>query len=412
MRNLNTVFRFEFHELIRKKAMIISTSLIAIALFIATFTPRLMNFFAKDEGEALAETGEQIFYDDVLIVSEDEDLLVYVESLFKSYKGIEFSDNENEARIHIEEGTYDTAFIMSSETSYTVLKKDMNLKFSDQIFESVLYEATVAKNLEEMGIDLALVAEAENIQFDVNYETLGKDSEGSFAFGMGIVLALYILILMYGQLVATSVAREKDSRTMELLITSTNPKTLIVGKVLAAGFASLLQVLIIAVVILIGFMINKSTYPSFILEMISGNLSYDVILVYLVFSFSGYLLYLFIYAALGSLVSKVEDVGSAVASITLIFVGAYLIATMSMADPNATIARASSFIPFVSLFTMPIRYMMTSIPLIELSVSLLLMIAVIVLIAYLSIYIYRMGSLNYGNRMKLRKVIWNLVRKK
>ena len=125
----------------------------------------------------------------------------------------------------------------------------------------------------------------------------------------------------------------------------------------------------------------------------------------------GYLLYLFIYAALGSLVSKVEDVGSAVTPITFIFVAAYMIASFGMSTPDSLVVRVSSYIPFVSLFTTPIRYMMTNVSTFELVTSISLMIVATLLIMQLSVVIYRQGSLNYGNKMSLTKVMRGLLKK-
>ena len=81
-----------------------------------------------------------------------------------------------------------------------------------------------------------------------------------------------------------------------------------------------------------------------------------------------------------------------------------------MQMPDNSIIKITSFIPFVSMFTMPIRYMMTTVPLISIVASSLIMILTVVLFAAISIYIYRFGSLNYGNRLTLREVIKSVKR--
>ena len=192
---------------------------------------------------------------------------------------------------------------------------------------------------------------------------------------------------------------------MELLITSTKPKTLILGKVAAAGLMGVLQISALVLTVFIGFMLNKTNYPEILLGMIQGSMTLDTLFVYILFSVLGYILYLFIYASLGSLVSKVEDVSAAVAPITFLFVFAYLAASLAMQMPDNAIIKVTSFIPFVSLFTMPIRYMLTSVPFLSIVVSSVIMIGTVGLFAALSIYIYRFGSLNYGNRIKLKEVM-------
>ncbi|HSP21746.1 MAG TPA: ABC transporter permease, partial [Planococcus sp. (in: firmicutes)] len=152
-------------------------------------------------------------------------------------------------------------------------------------------------------------------------------------------------------------------------------------------------------------MLNRGNYPEFLLDMLQGTMTIDVVLVYILFSVLGYILYLFIYAALGSLVSKVEDVNSAVTPITFLFILAYLAATFATNAPDNTIVKVTSFIPFISLFTMPIRYMLTSVPVASLLVSSGIMLLTVALFAWLSIHIYKFGALNYGNRLKFKDVI-------
>lgn len=411
MKKLKTVFNFEFYELIRKKSLIITTLIIALILLAVTFIPRIISFFENKKSDSQDGSGNvEEFFQDVIIISEDEEITVYVKGLLADFKDVRYETNPEKAKELIKNEEYKTGFLIESKNSYTVIRKDVSLNPSDDIFGSMFRQAHIDMLLMDKGIDPKDVYEAENAVIDVKSETLGKDSAQGFAFGYVAMILMYMLILLYGQLVATSVAREKDSRTMELLITSTDSGTLILGKVLAAGLAGIIQVAIIFIIVAFGFALNKSTYPDIILNMIKGSTALDVMIVYALFSFGGYLLYLFLYAALGSLVSKVEDVGSAVSSITIIFVIAYLIASSAMGMPNSILVKVSTYIPFVSLFTMPIRYLMTTVPLYELLISSLLMVLFILLIAKLSIYIYRKGSLNYGNRMKLFKVISDIFK--
>jgi ABC-2 type transport system permease protein len=192
---------------------------------------------------------------------------------------------------------------------------------------------------------------------------------------------------------------------MEILITSTKPDALIVGKVFANGVAGLLQFFIVYGSALIGYLINQANYPSIVSQMLFGSLSWDAILVFMVFTSLGYLLYLFVYASLGSLVSKVEDVGSSVSIITMVFMVAYLVATFGMNMPNGLMIKIGSYVPFTAILSMPIRYFMTAVPVLELIISLTLMALTTWFFAIISIRIYRLGSLSYGNKMSLVKAL-------
>jgi ABC-2 type transport system permease protein len=117
------------------------------------------------------------------------------------------------------------------------------------------------------------------------------------------------------------------------------------------------------------------------------------------------LLYLFVYASLGSLVSKVEDAGTSVSIVTFVFMIAYLIATFGMNMPNSLMLKIGSYVPFTAILSMPIRYFLTAVPVIELIISLALMALTTWFLAIVSIRIYRLGSLSYGNKMSLVKAL-------
>lgn len=410
MKNLKTIFSFETTQMLKKKSILISTALIALVLFAVTFIPRFIPT-GSEENPDNGQTSSYVELTDTLFISENPEVLETMRLLFSEFEAVHFTDSESEGIRGVEDETYDRAFIIHDELSYEMVVYDQSKIDGQYVFEAVYGEYLVTQRLNEKGIDIEAVYEAQNVQFQSEVQLLGKDSFQGFFFAFSMLFALYMLIILYGQNVATSVAREKDSRTMELLITSTKPKALIIGKVLAAGLVGILQILSVLVALVVGYFINRGTYSEVILYFIESSVQWDVVLIYAIFSIMGYLLYLFIYAALGSLVSKVEDVGSAVTPITFIFVAAYMIASFGMSTPDSLIVRVSSYIPFVSLFTTPIRYMMTNVSTFELVTSISLMLVATLLIMQLSVVIYRQGSLNYGNKMSLTKVMRGLVKK-
>lgn len=219
------------------------------------------------------------------------------------------------------------------------------------------------------------------------------------------MFAIYMLVIMYGSFVATSVAREKDNRTMEVLITSTKPTTLIIGKVFANALGGLAQFGFILGIGILGFFLNQSNYPTEIVKGLFQGLTFSNMGIFLLFTMFGYLLYLFIYASLGSLVSKIEDVNSTITPITLLFMVAYAISALAMEMPKNTIVKISSYIPFTSILSMPVRNFQMSIPWYELTISLVIMLLTTMFFAFISIRIYRMGSLNYGKKIKLSQAI-------
>jgi ABC-2 type transport system permease protein len=105
------------------------------------------------------------------------------------------------------------------------------------------------------------------------------------------------------------------------------------------------------------------------------------------------------------LVSKLEDVGSSVSIITILFMVAYLMGSLGLNMPNSLMIKIASYFPFTAILSMPIRYFLTEVSVIELSISLALMAVTTWFLAIFSIRIYRFGSLSYGNKMSLIKAI-------
>ncbi|MCM3611713.1 ABC transporter permease [Planococcus sp. MERTA32b] len=401
MLKLKTVFNFELLGMVQKKSLLVTTAIMCVIALLITTIPTFMVWF-DGEGTEEESGGDGGAAEEYALVYENDELRESLSPML----GEETYSSEEELRDAVENEEVASGFVVEDYNRYTYITYDSSNFSSEQMsFESQLKTLNENRLFDENGIDSQQVREIMNQPIEQETVYLGKDAGSGTAIAFGVLITMYLLILLYGANVATSVAREKDSRTMELLITSSNPRTLILGKVGAVGLTGILQVAAILVSVVIGFMLNKGNYPQVLLDMLQGTMTIDVILVYILFSVLGYILYLFIYAALGSLVSKVEDVNSAVTPITFLFVLAYFAATFATNAPDNTIVKVTSFIPFISLFTMPIRYMLTSVPIASLLISSAIMVITVVLFAALSIHIYKFGALNYGNRLKFKDVI-------
>lgn len=405
MQIFKTIFQFEFAQLAKKKVQIIVTVTLMLVMLVASFVPRLFNTTQETSSEP---TASDVFADAGFVFENDA-----VRAAFSMLVSPNIMANRDRLNDSLERKDLELGFVVSSPTQIEIIGKKAVMDHpAVQALQDIALGVARDARLRAAGLDPQTVNQAQQVDMTINYTVLDSNEVPALALAMGILFMLYMMLLLYGQLVATAVAREKDSRTMELLITSTKPKTLIVGKVAAVGVFSVLQIMMIMGSFLLGYVINQSGYPPLIRTLIAGSMSWDVILVYGLFSLSGYILYLFIYAAMGSLVSKVEDVGSAIGPITFLFVIAYLIATLAMSFPNSTIVVVSSFIPFVSLFTMPIRYMLVGVAVSDLAIALVIMALTSYLCARLSIYIYSFGSLNYGNKLKLKDIFKAMVQPK
>ena len=210
-----------------------------------------------------------------------------------------------------------------------------------------------------------------------------------------------MIILTYGQITATSVAKEKNDRTMELLITSTKPKYLILSKVLATVFSAVLQVSAIFIGFAVGYLFNKE-YWSDIFSITSAPI--QLVVTFILFMIAGFFLYLFIFATLGALVNKIEEVSQSISSATILIVLAYFGAIFALTTGSeSSFVTFLSYFPLTSPFVMFIRAGMLNISIAEVALSFAILVISAYLIYKLACDIYRLGTLQYGNRMTLKQ---------
>ncbi|PKM64436.1 MAG: ABC transporter permease [Firmicutes bacterium HGW-Firmicutes-20] len=402
MHNISKVFMFELKSILSKKSLIITTAIISVILIIVTTIPTIISLFDNGDNTPVPTDKISMMGSGIVILNN----AVSIEELNLFFVDVEIFDSESDVRKALTNEKINQAFIITSPTSLNTIVINREL-YSNASYplQNALRQLQIRRNLVEMNLDPNQVNLAYNVNISINEEVIGKDASDSFLIAYVLMFAVYMLVIMYGAMVSTSVAREKDNRTMELLITSTKPDALIIGKVFANGLAGVLQFGFISIVAILGIFVNRANYPSEILSMVLGGLRWDSMMVFLIFTFFGYLLYLFIYASLGSLVSKMEDVSSSVAPITLLFIASYVIATLGLQMPEIMIVKIGSYIPFTAILAMPVRYFLTSVSWIELVISLMLMTFTAWLFARISIDIYRLGSLNYGNKLSFVKAL-------
>lgn len=411
MRNVSKVIQFEFKSILMRKTVLVSTLIIALLVFSATFIPRVIGMFSNGEERTQIITpvddhdevpnGTRHLMDFAAIVFQTNE--VSLEQLSPFIENIVVVESQQQLQEKVKTGEYLTGFVLTGSTSFEFLAYQSRYSGDHHAFSDVLFQIQVSRNMIDLNVDQSMIDQVNEVHnIVISHETtilnVSNASQNSFILTNLLLLAVYMMVIMYGTMVATTVAREKDNRTMELLITSTTPTSLIVGKVLGSGAASVVQFSTIILAGALGIFINLQSFQEFAF-LVEQGLTWDTLVVFVLFTLTGYLLYLFIFASLGSLVSKVEDVNSTVTPIMMLFIVAYFIASIGMELPESGILRVASLVPFTSILNMPIRYALSTVSAVEVAIGLVLMVLVTLFFAFLSIRIYRLGSLNYGKKL-------------
>lgn len=402
MRSYFVVFWFEFVQQLKKKAIIISTivsSLIIAVLLVAPTVINSQNAFEQPQTALSHNLSTEI---------ENSGYVVNDQSLRELVEIDQTTLYSDEATLvqAISDKKLKVGFVLNSINDVKAIYGDKLTDDNQAVtLQTILKDVYLKQQLKQKGLTIQEYQALSDFRIQMTQQVLGKDAIRSLLINFVFIFAVYILVLMYGQSVATSIAREKDSKAMELLITVTKPKTLIIGKVLAGGLVAICQLFVLFIVSLITYNLVKDQYPLFVRMFIDNAMTLDSLLVYIVFGLVGFLLYLFIFASLGSLVNRMEDVTGVITPIILLFMIGYFIALFAVNAPTHSLVQIVSWIPFFSLLIVPIRYTLTNISLFELLGQLSVMFITIGVFAYLSIKIYEWGSLNYGNKVSIIKAI-------
>jgi ABC-2 type transport system permease protein len=221
---------------------------------------------------------------------------------------------------------------------------------------------------------------------------------------------MFITILIYGMWVATGVATEKSSRVMELMISAASPRQLLVGKVLGIGGAGLTQYIAIAVPVMLVLAFQDDIAGAILgsgqAGLPTGGLTIGLIAAYGMFFLLGFALFALIYAAVGSFVSRPDDLQTLSLPLSLVAMAGYLSALLVLlGGGTGTLARIVSLVPPFSPFAMLARLMVSDVHPLEVALSVVILLVTIAAVAVVTVRVYATGVLLYGQRPGIRTFI-------
>lgn len=237
----------------------------------------------------------------------------------------------------------------------------------------------------------------------------GEVEEKGQTFMTAIVMAmvLYMTLIVYGVMTMRSVLEEKNTRIVEVLVSSLRPFQLLMGKILGVAAVGFTQYVIWGICgsLVAGYGVAMATAfsPGANLPKIELPVSH---LIYLaVFYLAGYFLYASLYAAAGAMASSDEDAQQVQMPMTLMIVLSFLLFTVILRSPNSTLAVVLSLIPFFAPILMILRIAIQTPPFWQIAASLILTVGTGLALVKFSAKIYRVGILMYGKRPSLAELL-------
>ncbi len=235
------------------------------------------------------------------------------------------------------------------------------------------------------------------------------DFGGAFILAYALVILTFMAILTYGNWVAQSVAEEKSGRVMELLITAATPRQLLTGKVLGTGAAGLSQYVVIIAALVVGLIasgpVAEALGAAGQAPIQMPDLNPAMLVPFGAFFLFGFLLYATLYAAAGSMVSRIEDVQQAVGPLLFLSMAGYFASFAALNDPDAQWVGVLSFVPFFSPYLMPARMLLTTVSPAEVVIAIVLLLLVVAAAIWLASRVYSAGVLMYGQKVGIRAIL-------
>jgi len=424
MKQFGKILKFELKYYLKNKVFVGVTVFLVLLIAAVMFFPRITAMFEEDNTVDVGDVGNVEIDDEqnqddlpvMLIKAEEAELAEMVRETFAAaFNGynVQITDSAiDDVKSTITAGEAECAFVLTSPIEYiyyvnNLSMYDSNASMADEMLRH-LYQTNA---LVQSGLTAEEAGDIMNIFVSGSVESLGKDQMENFFYTYIMIFALYMVILLYGQMVATNVATEKSSRAMEVLITSAKPTSMMFGKVIASCLAGLIQLVAVFGSALVFYNLNKSYWGGNMIIDSIFNIPTELFVYMLVFFILGFLIYAFMFGAVGSTASKLEDINTSVMPITLLFIIAFIVVVTSMSSGNIdnTLMTVCSYIPFTSPMAMFTRICMSTVPLYEILISIAILIGSTVGIGVISAKIYRVGVLLYGTTPKLSailKAVW------
>lgn len=401
MKDILTVMQFTIADMVKRKSFIISTLLILVLIVIGFNVPNMIKSIQ----------GEDRTVEKLLIVDNDNIFEGNLELLKQDNLEYEIETEKatfDEIKEKIENGNIASAMIIEKQDNDVkiryIVKSATMMDGVPQYLVSTINSLYSNMQINKLGLT------PEQIQsITPNFEFTLEQTEEEEAKGNVLVMMLMSLVLFYAiyfcaYQVSSSITTEKTSKIMETLVTSTSPRTIVLGKTIGIGIVGLIQLILIVGTALIS---AKSCLDPEILNsaLDMSNITPYLGIITIVYFIFGYFEYALLYALTGSTVSKPEDIQSANTPVALIAVIGFYLSYFTMMNPTSELNVFASLFPISSPFCMPFRIMMGLATGKDVAISIAILIVTILVIARIAIKIYSNAILNYGTKMSFKDII-------
>ena len=400
MRDIITVMKFTMKDMVKRKSFIISTLIILILIVIGFNIPNIIKNITGGEQESklLIVDDENIFEGNLEIIQQAD--LGYDIELGKA--------TFDEIKAKIEKSEIDAAIIVEKQENdikirYIVEDTTMMNGVPEDLIKSINTLYTKIQ-INKLGLtESELESITPNFVFNLE-QTADEKANGNIFIMMLLSIVLFYAIYFCAYQVSSSITTEKTSKIMETLVTSTSPRTIVLGKTIGIGIVGLLQmILIIGTALISAKAFLDPELLNSVLDM--SNITLYLGIITIIYFILGYAEYSLLYALTGSTVSKPEDINAANQPVALLAVIGFYLSYFTMMNPTSSLNLFASLFPISSPFCMPFRIMMGIATVKDVIISIIILLATILIVAQIAIKIYSQAIINYGTKISFKDII-------
>lgn len=429
-KNISLVIQREFLERVSKKSFIITTILMPVLMLALMATPALIMAFAGNEAKTVDVVDESLVIAPAL---KSDDGIKYI-TCTQPLDSVR-ANSTADAVLFIPKDVMDgkkAIQLYNNEASSMTLESDIRDQVNG-IIENIRLESYDIANLDQ------ILKEVESDVSIQSYDNTSKDEEKesstilSYILGTVLTFFLYMCLLLYGQMVMTSIIEEKNNRVLEIVVSSVKPTQLMLGKICGIGLVAVTQIVIWGVLLaaLSAFVLPALTPDSVAADLsamnaagaagteslgtpvellqalsILGNVGYIIQIfgLLLLFLVGGFMLYAAVYAAIGSAVDNIQDAGQLQSVVVMPIILGIVFGMMAASDPGSQLSLWTSMIPFTSPMVMMARIPF-GVPGWQITVSLIILYASFFAMVWVAAKIYRVGIFMYGKKPSVKELI-------
>lgn len=418
----------EYMERVRKKSFIITTLLMPLLMLAMMVVPVLITEFSE------SDTRRMVIVDDSGVIAGQ----------IKNTSEFTVVEQEGDWRSMLEDGTAEAVLLIPENAVdnsaplqlYTSGPSSISLESNivDQVNSIIEDQRLKAYNIDNLQSIVDAVKSDISLrsrQFDADNADKESSTMLSYVLGVLLTMILYMCLLLYGQMVMTSIIEEKTNRVLEIVVSSVKPMQIMLGKICGIGLVAVTQILIWTVLIaaMSAFLLPAILPAEMASEMAAMNAGADMagastdiamlqaldmisdvsyILrlfgLLLLFLIGGFMLYAAVYAAIGSAVDNIQDASQLQSVVVFPIIFGIIFGMAAASDPTSSFSVVMSMIPFTSPMVMMAR-IPYEIPVWQIVASLLILYASFVAMVWVAGKIYRVGIFMYGKKPSVKELV-------